>query len=51
MRSFSTTVIEPQPFPKIADSIVDLIGNTPMLKLNKITEGCVADVILKLESH
>ena len=22
-----------------------------MLKLNKVTEGCVADVILKLESH
>ena len=44
-------MIEPKPFPKIANSIVELIGNTPMMKLNKVTEGCVADVIVKLESH
>ena len=47
----SQQVIEPKPFPKIANSIVELIGNTPMMKLSKVTEGCVADVIVKLESH
>ena len=35
--------------PKIADSITELIGNTPMVRLNKIGAG--ADVIAKLESH
>ena len=39
------------PHPKIADSIVELIGNTPCLKLNKVTEGCKATIIAKLESH
>ena len=36
--------------PKIANSIVDLIGGTPMLRLGKIAEGCGADILLKLES-
>lgn len=43
--------IEPKAHPLIADSIAQLIGNTPMLKLNKVTEGCVATVVGKLESH
>jgi len=33
----SQQVIEPKPFPKIANSIVELIGNTPMMKLSKVT--------------
>lgn len=32
-------------------SILDLIGNTPMVKLNNIIEGCVADVFAKLEFY
>lgn len=34
----------------IANSIIDLIGHTPLLKLNKMTEGCQAVVVAKLES-
>jgi len=37
--------------PLIADSIDQLIGNTPMIKLNKVTDGCVATIVCKLESH
>merc|ERR1719438_652562 len=37
--------------PKIADSVLDIIGNTPMVRLNRVTEGCVAEVVVKLESN
>ena len=43
-------VIEPKMFPLVANSIIELIGNTPMLKLNRVTEGCDATVVGKLES-
>ncbi len=35
---------------KIANSISELIGKTPLLRLNRITKGCKAEVIGKLES-
>ncbi len=35
---------------KVADNITELIGNTPMLRLNKLTEGLNAEILLKLES-
>jgi len=34
---------------KIADTILDLIGNTPLVKLHKVTEGIGATVLVKLE--
>jgi len=34
---------------KIADSVLDLIGNTPLVKLNKVNEGG-AEIVAKLES-
>jgi len=35
---------------KIYDDITKTIGNTPLVRINKLTKGCYADVIAKLES-
>ncbi len=34
---------------KIANNITELVGNTPLVRLNRITEGCSADIVVKLE--
>ena len=35
---------------KIADNLTDLIGRTPLLKLNRVSKGLEAQVVVKLES-
>jgi len=34
---------------KIANSITDVIGNTPLVRINRLAKGCVGEVLAKLE--
>lgn len=34
----------------ICESITDCVGRTPLVRLRRITEGCVADVVAKIEN-
>jgi len=39
-----------KPEPRIANSIIELIGNTPLVRLNRLVEAGCAEVVVKLES-
>ena len=35
---------------RIVNSLTELIGKTPLLRLSRISEGAKADLVVKLES-
>ncbi|HSV31851.1 MAG TPA: cysteine synthase A [Atribacteraceae bacterium] len=37
--------------PGIVENITGLVGNTPLVRVNHLAEGCGADVLLKLEMY
>jgi len=47
----ATTGSEVSARPKIADTILDVVGNTPMVRLNRVIPAGGAEIIAKLESN
>jgi cysteine synthase A len=48
--SRTSTTLLAEARPKIANNVLELIGHTPLVKLNKVTADCGAEIIAKLES-
>jgi cysteine synthase A len=52
MSTSSQFIAEGTPFerPKVANSIIDVVGGTPLVRLNRLSSGIKANILLKLES-
>jgi cysteine synthase A len=40
---------QPTPSTRIADNVTQLVGNTPLVRLNRVMQGAYAQVVVKLE--
>eukprot|EP00984_Skeletonema_dohrnii_P011256 scaffold4476_cov120-Skeletonema_dohrnii-CCMP3373.AAC.5 len=49
-RTTTSTTLFSEARPKIANNILELIGHTPLVKLNKVTSESGAEIVAKLES-
>lgn len=49
--TFKTKIKPSLSRPKIAENVLELVGNTPLVKLQKVTTDCHAEIVAKLESN
>jgi cysteine synthase A len=47
----SRPTLSVKPMPKIADDMTQLIGHTPLVRIRKVTAGCGAQILGKLEKN